>query len=109
MQTAKSIPIAVAAMFLVMSAAAYSMTPSQPAANGLWQKTDEQTGAPVAPVRGGQSTRGAIRPAIAGEIHDNIGELVHGSPPLGLSKAGRRAAARLKPYRLAYGIPARGR
>ena len=46
-QTAKSTPIAVAAMFLVMSAAAYPMTPSQPAANGLWQKTDEQTGAPV--------------------------------------------------------------
>ena len=47
MQTAKLIPIAVAATFLVMSAAAYSMTPSQPAATGLWQKTDEQTGAPV--------------------------------------------------------------
>jgi Uncharacterized protein conserved in bacteria (DUF2147) len=46
-QSAKSIAIAVAAAFLVMSAAAYSMTPSQPAATGLWQKTDEQTGAPV--------------------------------------------------------------
>ena len=46
-QSAKSIPIAMAAAFLVMSAAAYSMTPSQPAATGLWQKTDEQTGAPV--------------------------------------------------------------
>jgi hypothetical protein len=46
MQSAKSIPIAVAAAFLAMSAA-YSMTPSQPAATGLWQKTDEQTGAPV--------------------------------------------------------------
>ena len=46
MQAAKSIPIALAAAFLAMSAA-YSMTPAQPAATGLWQKTDEQTGAPV--------------------------------------------------------------
>jgi hypothetical protein len=46
-QSAKSIPIAVAAALLLMSAAAYSMAPSQPAATGLWQKTDEQTGAPV--------------------------------------------------------------
>ena len=45
-QVAKSIPIALAAAFLAMSAA-YSMTPAQPAATGLWQKTDEQTGAPV--------------------------------------------------------------
>ena len=45
-QAAKSIPIALAAAFLAMSAA-YSMTPAQPAATGLWQKTDEQTGAPV--------------------------------------------------------------
>ena len=45
-QTAKSIPIALAAAFLAISAA-YSMTPAQPAATGLWQKTDEQTGAPV--------------------------------------------------------------
>ena len=45
-QSAKSIPIALAAAFLAMSAA-YSMTPAQPAATGLWQKTDEQTGAPV--------------------------------------------------------------
>lgn len=46
MQAAKSIPIALAAAFLAISAA-YSMTPAQPAATGLWQKTDEQTGAPV--------------------------------------------------------------
>jgi hypothetical protein len=45
-QSAKSIPIALAAAFLAISAA-YSMTPAQPAATGLWQKTDEQTGAPV--------------------------------------------------------------
>ena len=45
-QAAKSIPIALAAAFLAMSAA-YSMTPAQPAATGLWQKTEEQTGAPV--------------------------------------------------------------
>ena len=45
-QAAKSIPIALAAAFLAISAA-YSMTPAQPAATGLWQKTDEQTGAPV--------------------------------------------------------------
>jgi hypothetical protein len=45
-KSAKSIPIAAAAAFLAISAA-YSMTPSQPAATGLWQKTDEQTGAPV--------------------------------------------------------------
>jgi Uncharacterized protein conserved in bacteria (DUF2147) len=45
-QTAKSISIALAAAFLAISAA-YSMTPAQPAATGLWQKTDEQTGAPV--------------------------------------------------------------
>jgi len=45
-QLAKSIPIALAAAFLAISAA-YSMTPAQPAATGLWQKTDEQTGAPV--------------------------------------------------------------
>ena len=46
MQAAKSIPITLAAAFLAISAA-YSMTPAQPAATGLWQKTDEQTGAPV--------------------------------------------------------------
>ena len=46
MKSAKSIPIALAAAFLAISAA-YSMTPSPPAATGLWQKTDEQTGAPV--------------------------------------------------------------
>ena len=45
-QAAKSIPITLAAAFLAISAA-YSMTPAQPAATGLWQKTDEQTGAPV--------------------------------------------------------------
>lgn len=46
MQSAKSVGIALAAAFLAISAA-YSMTPAQPAATGLWQKTDEQTGAPV--------------------------------------------------------------
>jgi hypothetical protein len=45
-QSAKSVAIALAAAFLAISAA-YSMTPAQPAATGLWQKTDEQTGAPV--------------------------------------------------------------
>jgi len=44
--SAKSIAIALAAAFLAISVA-YSMTPAQPAATGLWQKTDEQTGAPV--------------------------------------------------------------
>ena len=46
MLSAKSIAIALAAAFLAISVA-YSMTPAQPAATGLWQKTDEQTGAPV--------------------------------------------------------------
>ena len=46
LQSAKSIAISVASAFLAISAA-YSMTPAQPAVTGLWQKTDEQTGAPV--------------------------------------------------------------
>jgi uncharacterized protein (DUF2147 family) len=46
LQSAKSIAIALAAAFLAISAA-YSMAPTQPAATGLWQKIDEQTGAPV--------------------------------------------------------------
>jgi len=45
-QTAKSIAIALATAFVAISAA-YSMPSAQPAATGLWQKTDEQTGAPV--------------------------------------------------------------
>jgi hypothetical protein len=58
---------------------------------------DERIAWPGAEERRGATTYAVPRLAIAGEV-DNIGELVHGSPPLWLmSKAVRRASERLGP------------
>src|SRR5271165_860058 len=70
---------------------------NEPTAGGVAPPAHCEQAAPLAPaVICGPATRSISRPAIAGEIDDVVGELVHGSPPLWfLSKAGRRAAGRL--------------